>query len=303
MVALPAALTVTVPLALTVATFASDEDHAIVPSASEGTTLAVNWIGSSPTVAVLVVLESVIDVTGFVTVTVQSRNISFPCWVFSSTGVLVFTTRRTHEIPDFKAVSVALFPDCTRLATSSLPELNRNVSGSSISPGRSPLSVASSVPVAPLTRSIVGCSSTLVMGLYTVTAHVAVCLPSAVVAVILVSPLETAFTTPPASTVATALFDDVHVTLLSEAFSGATAAVSFVEFAPMMIVDSLSSVIPVAGTGSGSGASSATTCTVSVPNSRSAQLSGMSCVPVAALLRRPTVIVTSPTLLPVIQEI
>ena len=60
----------------------------------------------------------------------------------------------------------------------------------------------------------------------TVTAHVAVWLPSSVVTVIAALPLPVAVTLPVLSTAATAVFEDVHVTFLLSASAGATVAVS-----------------------------------------------------------------------------
>ena len=59
-----------------------------------------------------------------------------------------------------------------------------------------------------------------------VTWQVEACLPSAVVAVIVVMPVESAVITPFLSTEAILLLPDDHVTLLSDALSGVTVAVS-----------------------------------------------------------------------------
>ena len=60
----------------------------------------------------------------------------------------------------------------------------------------------------------------------TVTTQVAVLLPSVVLTVIVAVPLATAVTLPFASTVATVLFDDVHVTFLLVAVVGLIVAVN-----------------------------------------------------------------------------
>ena len=85
----------------------------------------------------------------------------------------------------------------------------------------------------------------------TVTVHWADRLvPSAVVAVIIAEPLETAVTTPLLLTVATAVLLLVHVTFLFEALEGVTEAVSVAVWPEAVSVSVvLSSVIPVAGTG------------------------------------------------------
>lgn len=60
----------------------------------------------------------------------------------------------------------------------------------------------------------------------TVTAHVAVLFPSAVVTVIVVDPAETPVKSPDVLTVATPGLEEVHVTALFVAFRGTTVAVS-----------------------------------------------------------------------------
>ena len=60
----------------------------------------------------------------------------------------------------------------------------------------------------------------------TVTAQVAVLLPSCVVKVIVAEPTATPVTTPVVLTVANAVLLDVHVTFLLVAFEGATVAVN-----------------------------------------------------------------------------
>ena len=85
--------------------------------------------------------------------------------------------------------------------------------------------------------------------IFTVTAQVAVLLePSAVVAVIVVLPLDTAVTRPFASTVATDGLLLLHITLLSVELSGVTVAVSCKVW-PRLVNDAvvLLRVIPVTG--------------------------------------------------------
>lgn len=78
----------------------------------------------------------------------------------------------------------------------------------------------------------------------TVTSHVAVLLPSAVVTVIVALPAETAVTTP-LETVATDVFNDVQVTVLLVAFSGATVAVKVSVAPTSSVVSVLFKLTPV----------------------------------------------------------
>ena len=80
----------------------------------------------------------------------------------------------------------------------------------------------------------------------TVTGQVAVLSPA--LAVIVAVPALTAVTLPLPSTVATLLSEDVHVTFLSVALSGATVALSFWLSPSTMLISVLSMVMPVTGT-------------------------------------------------------
>ena len=85
---------------------------------------------------------------------------------------------------------------------------------------------------------------TLMVGTLTVTLHVALCPPSAVVAVIVAVPTETALTTPP-STVATLELLVVHTTVLSVALLGDTVALSVRLSPTSMAAEVLSRATPV----------------------------------------------------------
>ena len=82
----------------------------------------------------------------------------------------------------------------------------------------------------------------------TVTAHVAVKLPSTVVTVIVALPAPTAVTSPVADTVATVSSDEDQVTLLFVASSGATVAVNS-KAAPPTVIEPVvgDTVTPVTG--------------------------------------------------------
>jgi hypothetical protein len=81
----------------------------------------------------------------------------------------------------------------------------------------------------------------------TVTAQVAVLLPSAVVTVIVSLPAATALTVPP-DTVATVLLLLLHVTFLFEALESATVAVNVSELPAVIVVEVLFKVTPVTAT-------------------------------------------------------
>ena len=87
-------------------------------------------------------------------------------------------------------------------------------------------------PLIKLSESVFRCTST--KGVDTLTIQVSVYPPSRVVAVIVAVPLETAVTLPALSTVATAVFELFHVTVLSDAAAGRTAAWSC-SFSPVNI--------------------------------------------------------------------
>jgi hypothetical protein len=80
--------------------------------------------------------------------------------------------------------------------------------------------------------------STATVGLVTVTVHVAVLLPSAVVTVIVAVPAATAVTTPFA-TVATSVFDEAQLTALLDALSGERVAVNVSVCPVCNVVDDL----------------------------------------------------------------
>ena len=87
-------------------------------------------------------------------------------------------------------------------------------------------------PLVKLSESVFRCTSN--NGVETLTVQVSVYPPSPVVAVITAVPLETAVTFPVLSTVATAVFELFHVTVLSDAAEGSTAAWSC-SFSPVNI--------------------------------------------------------------------
>ena len=88
------------------------------------------------------------------------------------------------------------------------------------------LPVLSLLPVLPVLSVLFPLLPDSVAGIFTVIVLVALLLPSTVVTVIVQVPFATAVTFPFASTVATFVLLDVHVTLLSVASAGATVAVS-----------------------------------------------------------------------------
>ena len=92
--------------------------------------------------------------------------------------------------------------------------------------------VATSVVVEPAgTETLVGetatpVTATVVVLIFTVIAHVAFLLPSAVVTVIVAEPFDKPVTKPVELTVATVVFDEAHVTFLLVALEGAIVAVN-----------------------------------------------------------------------------
>ena len=85
---------------------------------------------------------------------------------------------------------------------------------------------------------------TLTVGFFTVTLHVAVLLPSAVLTVIVAVPADFAVTTP-FDTVATFVFELLHVTDLFVALLGATVAVNVSLLPFSIVVDVLFRLTPV----------------------------------------------------------
>ena len=81
----------------------------------------------------------------------------------------------------------------------------------------------------------------------TVTLQVALNPPSLVLAVIVAVPLPFAVTFPAEDTVATEVLEEVHVTVLSEAFSGLTVATSVVVLPLSKVTEDLFNVIPSTG--------------------------------------------------------
>ena len=109
--------------------------------------------------------------------------------------------------------------------------------------------VAVNVSLAPIVSDrVVLFKEILVTGIVTVTVHVAVLLPSAVVTVMVAVPAPLAVTVP-LETVATAVLELLHVTLVLDAFEGVMVAVSFpVLLIPERVIVVLSRETPVTGT-------------------------------------------------------
>lgn len=108
--------------------------------------------------------------------------------------------------------------------------------------------VAVNVSLAPtVIDSVVLFNETPVTGIVTVTVHVAVLLPSAVVTVIVAVPPPFAVTVP-LETVATEVFELLHVTFVLDAFEGVMVAVSVpVLLTPERVIVVLSRETPVTG--------------------------------------------------------
>ena len=208
MVAVPAFTAVTLP-SFTVAIAVFEELHVTVLSvALSGFTVAVS-VASAPSSSDRVVLFSVTEVTAtvaFVTVTVQVAD--FP----PAFAVMV-------AVPAFTAVTLPSFT----VAIAVFEELHVTV----LSVALSGFTVAVSVASPPSTSDKEVLSNvtevTATVAFVTVTEQVAVFSPAFDVMVAV--PAFTAVTLP-SFTVATAVFEELHVTVLSVASSGFTVAVS-----------------------------------------------------------------------------
>ena len=229
MVTLPAFSAFTLP-SVTVATVASDEVQVTVLSvALSGLTVAVR-VASSPSVISNVVLFRVTEVTGTkaaVTVTVHLADLSPAFAVMTA-------------VPALTAVTI---PSST-VATDAL-EVVQVTAGSVALSG---LTVAVRTAWSPSTRpSVVLSRVTEVTAMKdgrTVTVHLADLSPA--FAVIVAVPALTAFTLP-FVTVATEVFDEVQVTVLSVAFSGMTVAVRTASSPSVSSSSDLSNHIEVTG--------------------------------------------------------
>ena len=225
-VAVPCSTAVTTPFK-TVATFSSEVDHVtVLTSASAGVIVSVS-VTVSPFARETAVLSRETPVTGTATSFGVTVNV-----IVSLTGAIP----KSAFVYVVAAVMSTVFSSST-IANVTLPSASTVATVSSLDVNFTALSKAfagaistSRVTLSPPSTAFVEAPIvTLVTATgLTVTSQEAVFSPSFVVTVIVALPTPTGVTTPSA-TVATASSEDVHVTVLSVAFSGATVAVRVLE--------------------------------------------------------------------------
>ena len=201
-----------------------------MPCALDGVIVAVS-VDVLPFARLRLALFSFTPVTGTVTVTLQVA-VLLPSFVFTvmvaEPALTAFTTPAEVTVATFVLEDVQV----TTLFVASDGAM-----------------VAFSVDVLPFAMlSVFALRETPVTGTVTVTLHVAVLLPSFVFAVIVAVPAPIPSTTPAEVTVATFVFDEDHVTVLSDALDGATVAFSVDDFPFARLSVSALSVTPVTGT-------------------------------------------------------
>ena len=231
MVAEPPPTAVTLPLASTVATEVLELVHVtFLFVASLGVIVAVN-VCVDPFVKDMLVMFRLTPVTGTVTVTAQVA-VLLPSAVLTVMVAEPPATAVTLPLASTVATEVLELVQVTFLFVASLGVI-----------------VAIRVSVEPFAKDrLVLFRLTPVTGTVTVTAQVAVLLPSAVFTVMVAEPPANAVTLPFESTVATEVFELVHVTLLFLASLGVIVAVnvSVDPFASERLV--LFRLTPVTGT-------------------------------------------------------
>jgi len=221
-VTLPAAWPVTTPVLFTVATAAFDELHVTPLSvAFDGVTVAV----------------SVVDAPTWI-----DADVGLTVTPVTSTGSSVTMTEADPDCPEPSvAVAVivtvpALMPVTTPvLLTVATPEFDVD-QFTALLAASAGATVAVSVVVPPTTTDAddgVTVTDDTGIGSTVTDAEPDFSEPSVAVAVIVTDPTALPVTTPVALTVATAVFDEAHVTVLFVAVAGNTVAVSVVD-APMM---------------------------------------------------------------------
>jgi nicotinic acetylcholine receptor alpha-3 len=211
-VAVPSATAVTKPLASTVATEVLSDDHVTEGSvAVAGVTMAVNCcvsVGSKIT-------DTGLILTAFTLVSTVTTQVAvlFPSFVVTVIVAVPFATAVTSPLASTVATAV--------LSDDQVTEGSVAVSGVTVAI-KSIVALGFKVTAVGVTLTLVT-SVTLVS---TVTTQLAVKLPSFVVTVIVAVPSATAVTKPLASTVATEVLFDDHVTVEFVAVAGVTIAVN-----------------------------------------------------------------------------
>ena len=205
-VAVPAALAVTIPEEDTVATEVLFEDHVTdLFVASEGSTVAIR-VSESPSVIVREVLFKETEVTGLLTVTAHDAVFD-PSFVFTVIVAVPAAFAVTKPSEETKATEVLLDDQVTDLSVAS--------EGSTVA-------VRVSVSPSVIEREVLSrlIPVTLIVLLTTVTKHFAECTPSSERAVIVAIPTDLAVKSPASETWATSELLEVHNTSLSDVFVG-----------------------------------------------------------------------------------
>ena len=235
-VASPSAIAVTLPLASTVATDVLDDVHVTDLSVVvAGATVALS-VNVSVALSVADVLSNEIEVASVLaTVILQVADLLEPSAVVAV--IVASPTETAVTLPLTSTVATASFDDFQ------VTDLSVVVAGATVALR---VNVSVALRVADVLSNEIEDASVFA----TVILQVADLLePSAVVAVIVVSPTATAVTLPLASTIATASFDDFHVTDLLVVNSGSTVATSVAVSVASRLISVLSSVIVSASVG------------------------------------------------------
>jgi len=232
MTAVPAPTAVTSPLAFTVTAAVLLDDQVTAWFVAPDGTIAATRDWLLPTVRVREDTLSPTPVTGNVTVTVHVAVLLLSAVVTVMTAV--------------PALTAVTFPLASTAATALLPEVH--VTALFVAFEGLMVAVRVSVPLTNRLKVFLLSDTLLTWTLFTVTLHVAVLLPSAVLTVIVAVPAFSPVTSPPELTLATPSLFDVHVTVLLVAFEGLTVAVRVDVLPTFKVIELLLRLTPVTGT-------------------------------------------------------